>query len=99
MTIFELTGSDNFGFKIGIVDVGGCRGQALEDFRTQAHNLKGRMVLEDQAETLKDHICGDDVECLSCNFFEPQPINGALNYLFRHVLHDWPDDEAREILR
>lgn len=82
-----------------IVDVGGGRGQALEDVRTHALNLKGRIVLEDRAETLKDNVCGVDVECLAYNFFEPQPIKGALAYLFRHVLHDWPDDQAREILR
>lgn len=81
-----------------LVDVGGGRGQALEDVRRHAPNLTGRMVLEDRAETLKDHICGVGVECLPHNFFQPQPIKGALAYLFRHVLHDWPDQLAREIL-
>ena len=95
----EEIGQDVAPEDVVIVDVGGGRGQALEDIRTHAPILKGRMVLEDRAETLKDHICGVDVECLSHNFFEPQPIKGALAYMFRHVLHDWSDDQAREILR
>lgn len=34
------------------------------------------------------------------NFFKPQPLNckGAEVYFLRHVIHDWPDAEAIEIL-
>lgn len=95
----EELGQDVAPEDVVIVDVGGGRGQALKEVRTHAPNLKGRMVSEDRAATLKDNICGVDVECLPYNFFEPQPIKGALAYVFRHVLHDWPDEQAREILR
>ena len=33
------------------------------------------------------------------NFFDPQPIKGAAAYIFRHILHDWPDESCIEILR
>lgn len=32
------------------------------------------------------------------NFFEPQPVKNAAVYFLRNVLHDWPDEEACEIL-
>jgi len=33
------------------------------------------------------------------DFTQPQPVRGADVYLFRMILHDWPDDEAVKILR
>jgi 6-hydroxytryprostatin B O-methyltransferase len=32
------------------------------------------------------------------SFFSPQPVKGASIYLLRHILHDWPDKEAVQIL-
>lgn len=32
------------------------------------------------------------------SFFGPQPVKGASIYLLRHILHDWPDNEAVQIL-
>jgi len=32
-------------------------------------------------------------------FFKPQPIKDAKYYYLAHVLHDWPDDKSRDILR
>ncbi|KAL4758758.1 O-methyltransferase [Aspergillus foveolatus] len=33
------------------------------------------------------------------SFFDPQPVKAASIYLLRHILHDWPDKEAVQILR
>lgn len=33
------------------------------------------------------------------NFFAPQPDNGADVYLLRHILHDWSDRLAIDIIR
>jgi 6-hydroxytryprostatin B O-methyltransferase len=33
------------------------------------------------------------------SFFNQQPMKGASIYLLRHILHDWPDKEAVQILR
>ena len=33
------------------------------------------------------------------DFTNPQPVRGAEAYLLRMILHDWPDDEAAQILR
>ena len=32
------------------------------------------------------------------NFFTPQPVQGASVYFMKHILHDWPDDQAIKIL-
>jgi len=33
------------------------------------------------------------------DFFEQQPIKDAAVYLLRFVLHDWPDEPARKIMK
>lgn len=33
------------------------------------------------------------------DFTQPQPVQGADVYLLRMILHDWPDDDATEILK
>ncbi|MCJ1369933.1 hypothetical protein MMC20_001145 [Loxospora ochrophaea] len=81
-----------------LVDVGGGRGQVLNDLRLHLPDLKGRLVLQDREETLKEHMCRNDVEVMPYDFFTRQPIIGARGYLFRHILHDWPDRQACEIL-
>ena len=35
----------------------------------------------------------------SHDFTQPQPVKAANVYLLRMILHDWPDDEAAQILR
>ncbi|KAF2795188.1 sterigmatocystin 8-O-methyltransferase [Melanomma pulvis-pyrius CBS 109.77] len=32
------------------------------------------------------------------NFFEPQPVSADI-YIFKMILHDWPDEEAAKIIR
>jgi len=90
------------------VDVGGGVGtQTLLITKTHPH-LK--MVVQDQAE-LKDQaeefwatkdpqaIPSGRVEWQAVDFFKPQPIKGAAVYFLRGVVHDWPDDEALQILQ
>jgi O-methyltransferase domain len=33
------------------------------------------------------------------NFFNPQPTKGAGLYLLRSIIHDWPDQDAKIILK
>jgi 6-hydroxytryprostatin B O-methyltransferase len=39
------------------------------------------------------------ITCQAHNFFTAQPVVGANIYLFRMILHDWPDTEAVFILQ
>lgn len=36
---------------------------------------------------------------IAYDFFETQPIKGADVYFLRYIVHDWPDDHARRILK
>jgi hypothetical protein len=40
-----------------------------------------------------------DFNYLEHDMFTPQPVKGARIYMVKHVLHNWPDNEALTILR
>ncbi|KAI9709673.1 MAG: hypothetical protein M1828_002372 [Chrysothrix sp. TS-e1954] len=82
-----------------LVDVGGGRGQIIEDVRKQRPDLKGRMIVQDLSQEIEGRATVEGVEPMSYNFFTPQPVKGAEVYFFRHVFHDWPDAASQEILR
>ncbi|KAI9849434.1 MAG: hypothetical protein M1837_004054 [Sclerophora amabilis] len=86
-----------------LVDVGGGRGHDLEDFKARyGHGrLPGRLVLEDLPATLADvrALEKEGIELREYDFFTQQPVTGARVYYFRSILHDWPDEECRQILR
>ena len=83
-----------------LVDVGGGAGLCLEGFRAKIPQWKGRLVLQEQEVVLKQ-VSGLDarIEVMVHDFFEPQPIKGARTYYLRNILHDWPDERCRDILR
>ncbi len=59
-----------------IVDVGGGRGDVLEDLRAHRPDLKGRMIFQDLPEVFagQKEIAG--VEAMAHDFLTPQPIKG-----------------------
>ena len=62
-----------------IVDVGGGRGQALKAIHEVYPSLKGRMVLQDVPEVIKDAKASglpSYVEPMAASFFEAQPVQG-----------------------
>ncbi|GKZ34627.1 hypothetical protein AbraIFM66950_004941 [Aspergillus brasiliensis] len=86
---------------VTLVDVGGGRGHVIRQIKESEPQLKGRFILQDQATVIKDN--GDEVqrhgiEAMGHDFFQPQPIKGALAYYIRRCLHDWPDSECQKIL-
>lgn len=86
-----------------IVDVGGGFGHDLRVVKTQLPPLgRGQLVLEDQAsviDTVPNDLYDPDIEYVKHNFFTPQPVKGARVYTLKFIIHDWPDHQAREILR
>jgi demethylsterigmatocystin 6-O-methyltransferase len=64
-----------------LVDVGGGVGHQCERIRTHCPNIKGRLVLQDLPEALKDALSIPGVEAVPHNVFEPQPIKGAFTPL------------------
>jgi C-methyltransferase len=86
-----------------IVDVGGGRGRLLAAMLQRAPDAQG--VLFDLAEVVEDaphalRRLGVHERCTveSGSFFERVPSGGDL-YVLKHILHDWPDRAALDILR
>ncbi|GFF55374.1 sterigmatocystin 8-O-methyltransferase [Aspergillus udagawae] len=85
---------------VAIVDVGGSRGELLQEIRSRYPQLKGRMIVQDLASTfqsMSDSPAG--VELMVHDIFIEQPVKGAAAYHLKRILHDWSDDKSRIILR
>ena len=82
-----------------VVDVGGGLGEAATAIARKAPRLK--VIVEDRPEAVKDVKAEDgvNVEFMGVDFLAAQPVEGADVYLFRAVLHNWPDSWAVRILR
>jgi 6-hydroxytryprostatin B O-methyltransferase len=56
-------------------------------------------VIQNASAGLDDDDVRSRITFQPYDFFDPQPVCDADVYMLRIVLHDWPDDKAREILR
>lgn len=85
---------------IVLVDVGGAKGQTIQEIRKAYPAIKGRMVLQDLQAVLDDGALPDlEAETVAYDFFkETQPIKGAAAYLYQRIFHDWSDAECEKIL-
>ncbi|POS70288.1 O-methyltransferase [Diaporthe helianthi] len=86
------------------VDVGGAMGQQSIFFKNSYPDLKGRIIVQDQAQVVSQIEATPlpgfaGIEAMAHDFFKPQPIKGARAYYLRMIFHDWPDHKAVEILR
>ncbi|KAE8417495.1 O-methyltransferase-domain-containing protein [Aspergillus pseudocaelatus] len=82
------------------VDIGGGTGKGISRIRSHCGSLSGRFILQDQAHVIQNaDPLGDGIENMAYNFFEEQPVRGALTYLIRRCLHNWPQDSIVEILK
>jgi hypothetical protein len=74
----EFNGTEEFPQEdeILIVDVGGGRGQILNELRTARPDLKGRMIVQDLPKEIDGREPFSGVETLAHDFFTPQPIHG-----------------------
>ncbi|KAL4890600.1 O-methyltransferase-domain-containing protein [Aspergillus ambiguus] len=65
-------------------------------------DIKGKFVLQDLPSVIEagERVCPPDVEVQPYNFFtQVQPVKGAVAYLYKCILHDWPDAECTTILQ
>ncbi|KAF2174812.1 S-adenosyl-L-methionine-dependent methyltransferase [Zopfia rhizophila CBS 207.26] len=81
------------------VDVGGGIGHQCADFKAKYPDLPGRVILQDLPLAVEHAIPTPGVEVMTYDFMTPQPIKGAKFYYLRAVLHDWPDEKCRVILK
>ncbi|QUR69588.1 hydroxyneurosporene methyltransferase [Mycobacterium spongiae] len=86
-----------------IVDVGGGQGQLLADILATAPDTQGILldlpqVVAEAPKLLQQLGVENRVRVEGGSFFDSVPVGGDA-YILKTVIHDWPDEEAVEILR
>jgi hypothetical protein len=103
LSIAPVTAAYDFSPYPTIVDVGGGHGRFLAAVLAATPDARG--VLFDQPQVvagaptlLREHQAQDRVRIVEGSFFERVPDGGDA-YVLKHIIHDWPDDDAVHILR
>ncbi|KAI0902417.1 sterigmatocystin 8-O-methyltransferase [Annulohypoxylon nitens] len=88
--------------KATVVDVGGSAGHDAIVLARKFPEL--RITVQDLPQVkpvfeanLPDNV-KDRVSFVEHDFFQPQPVQADI-YIFKMILHDWPDQESSKILR
>lgn len=88
--------------RVLFVDVGGGNGHAVKSISSAYGIPLSRCVLQDMASVIEEvSQAGDsqDLRLMTIDLHREQPVQGALVYYLRHILHDYGDDASVEILR
>jgi hypothetical protein len=85
-----------------LADIGGGNGSLLSAVLARYPKMKGILfdldhVGERAKKNLKAAGLADRCTVLEGSFFESIPV-GADAYLFRHIIHDWTDEQCHQIL-
>ncbi|KAJ5935381.1 hypothetical protein N7466_004928 [Penicillium verhagenii] len=82
-----------------VVDVGGNTGIDISHVLAAHPDLPaGSLVLQDLPEIIAKAKVDRRITAMTHDFFLPQPVKGARAYFMHAVLHDWPDEKAKELL-
>jgi hypothetical protein len=86
-----------------IVDVAGGHGRLLAAILNATPGARGILfdqphVVADAPSLLKQHRVADRVQLAEGSFFDTVAEGGDA-YVLKHIVHDWPDDQAVQILR
>jgi len=86
-----------------IIDVGGGKGSLLMEILKQNLDAKGMIaelsfILPDVNAEIKDMGMQDRCRAMECNFFKKVP-SGADLYILSNILHDWPEEQCKIILK
>lgn len=86
--------------EVAIVDVAGGQGHIMEEVRRLNPSIKGRFIVQDLASTF-EAVSGPPpgVEFMPHDMFTPQPIKDAYVYYYRHIIHDWNDQDVSRFLQ
>ncbi|KAI2468970.1 S-adenosyl-L-methionine-dependent methyltransferase [Annulohypoxylon bovei var. microspora] len=83
-----------------LVDIGGGRGQSLQEFIDRFPEESGPFVLQDQEAVLKSATSlAIKAEKRALDFFCDSPVTGARIYYMKSVMHDWVDKDCVRILK
>ena len=83
-----------------LIDIGGELGHDLTALKAKFPNIFEKLVVQD-LPIIIDHVkdLPPGIEAMKHDFFSPQPVKDVKAYYCRNFLHDWPDKQAREILK
>ena len=91
-----LLGVDPHPGSVLLIDIGGGRGHDLLKFRQDYSKESGRLVLQDQPAVISDIDSDMDcIECMSHDFFMPQPIKGIYERRAKKIPYKPADLSAR----
>ncbi len=85
-----------------LVDIGGGNGSVISAVLRKYPAMKGVLydlpnVISRALQTLNEAGLGHRCQAIAGSFFESVPPGGDA-YLMRHIIHDWNDDQCRQIL-
>jgi O-methyltransferase domain/Dimerisation domain len=97
-----VANSYDFSGRSSVVDIGGGKGILLETVLARHPHLTGTVfdlahVVAEGPSATADPSVAARFATASGSFFESVPAADV--YLLKSILHDWPDDQCREILR
>lgn len=85
-----------------VVDVGGSNGMVARALLRKFPSTE-QIVVQDLPAVVESAIVPPELahklRFEEYNFFQEQKLQGFDVYLFRHILHDWPDEKAVVILK
>ncbi|MFC2154925.1 methyltransferase [Acidobacteriota bacterium] len=95
--VYDFSGIDT------LTDVGAGYGTLLAEILLANPRMKGIAVdlphvIGETKKMIGSKKLADRCQVLECDFFQNIPV-GSDAYLLSYVLHDWPDDRCREILK
>ncbi len=85
-----------------LADIGGGNGSLISAILARYPNMKGILfdlghVVDRAREILKASDLAQRCSVIEGNFFETMPASANV-YLFRHIIHDWTDEQCIQIL-
>jgi hypothetical protein len=85
-----------------LADIGGGNGSMIGSVLQRYPKMRGLLfdlghVAARAKDVLRQYGVADRCQVIEGNFFEALP-SGADAYLFRHILHDWTDEQCAQIL-
>jgi hypothetical protein len=98
-----VAGAYDFSDADTVVDVGGGTGHMLATIFERHPGPDGVLfdlphVVREAPALLEERAVADRVTCEGGSFFDEVPGGGDV-YILSHIIHDWPEDRCRTILR
>lgn len=71
----------------------------MAEIRQKNPKIKGRLIVQDLPSTFEAFpMPPKGVEFMSHDIFTPQSVANAYFYHYRHIIHNWSDDDCTAIL-